>query len=107
MNNINNSEAYNLKNLIDYSTDSTVSKVLLKNNAGNITLFSFDKNQELSEHSAPFDAFVQVLDGVITITIDSKPNEVKEGEIIIMPANIPHSLKALEKSKMLLTMIKG
>jgi len=74
---------------------------------GNITLFAFDKDQKLSEHSAPFDAMVQCLEGKVEITIDKKPYSLTEGECIIMPANIPHAVYATEKFKMLLTMIKG
>ncbi|MDR2009192.1 MAG: cupin domain-containing protein [Bacteroidales bacterium] len=93
--------------LIDYSNGGVVSKQILKNEAGNITLFSFDKGQGLSEHTAPFDAMVQVLDGKVEIKIGGNPVVVKEGESIIMPAHITHALFAVEKFKMLLTMIKG
>ena len=91
---------------IDYSTGGIVSKQILKNRAGNVTLFSFDKGQGLSEHTAPFDALVQVLDGEAEIRINGEPHRVKAGEIIIMPANITHALQAVESFKMLLTMIK-
>ena len=97
----------NLNGMIDYSEGGVISKQVLKNEAGNITLFSFDKGQGLTEHTAPFDAMVQVLDGEAEITLDGKPNLVKAGETIIMPANIPHALFAKEQFKMLLTMIKG
>jgi quercetin dioxygenase-like cupin family protein len=70
-------------------------------------LFAFDKDQQLSEHSAPFDALIQILDGKAKITIDGKPYELKAGQSIIMPANIPHAVYAVEKFKMLLTMIKS
>lgn len=93
--------------LIDYSKDGVVSKQVLKNDAGNITLFSFDKGQGLTEHTAPFDAVVQVLDGTVEIRIDGKPIRVKKGETIIMPAHVPHALQAVEQFKMLLTMIRG
>lgn len=92
---------------INYSAGGVVSKQVLKNQAGNVTLFSFDREQGLSEHSAPFDALVQVLDGEAEIRIGGVPHRVKSGEMIIMPANIPHSLHAVERFKMLLTMIKG
>lgn len=93
--------------LADYSEGGIVSKQVLKNDAGNITLFAFDKGQGLSEHTAPFDAMVQILDGKAEIRIDGNPVVLKKGEAIIMPANIPHALLAIEKFKMLLTMIKG
>lgn len=97
----------NLPELIDYSNGGIISKQVLKNNSGNITLFSFDKEQGLSEHTAPFDAMVQVLDGEVEIKIGGKPHLLKKGETIIMPANVPHALRAIEQFKMLLTMIKG
>ena len=107
MNNFNHSTIINFKKDIEYAGNSVVSKRVLEQKTGNITLFSFDKGQKLSEHSAPFDAMVQVVEGQVEITIDKKPYLLKEGETIIMPANIPHALLAVEKFKMLLTMIKG
>jgi quercetin dioxygenase-like cupin family protein len=98
---------FNIAEQISYTDGGVVSKQVLKNQAGNVTLFSFDKGQGLSEHTAPFDALVQVLDGEVEIRIDGKPHRVQMGEIIIMPANVPHSLQAIERFKMLLTMIKG
>lgn len=92
---------------VDYSDGGIISKQVLKNSSGNITLFSFDKNQGLSEHTAPFDAMVQVLDGEVEIKIGGVPHILKTGDTIIMPANISHALLALEKFKMLLTMIRG
>lgn len=97
----------NLSSLIDYSEGGVVSKQILKSNAGNITLFSFDKGQGLTEHTAPFDAMVEVLDGEVEIKIGGNPVLVKKGETIIMPANVPHALSAVERFKMLLTMIRG
>lgn len=96
-----------LPSLIDYSDGGVVSKQILKNEAGNITLFSFDKGQSLSEHTAPFDAMVQILEGSAEIKIGGDTIALKAGESIIMPAEIPHALFAIEKFKMLLTMIKG
>lgn len=96
-----------LEKSIDYVSGGVISKQITKNSSGNITLFSFDKGQGLSEHSAPFDAIVQILDGKAEIKIDGNPYEVGKGECIIMPANHPHSLYAVEPFKMLLTMIKG
>lgn len=99
--------ARNPVELVDYAADSIVSKTLLDKTAGTITLFAFDAGQKLSEHTAPYDAVVQVLDGRALITIDGKNHQVSAGEIIIMPANVPHAVCAEEKFKMLLTMIRG
>lgn len=96
-----------LSALLDYQENAVVSRELIKKATGNVTLFAFDKGQGLSEHSAPFDALVQILDGEIEITISSQPHPVKSGDFIIMPANDPHALKALTPVKMLLTMIKS
>ena len=96
----------NLDALIEYSTDSIVSKTILDKPVGTITLFAFDAGQRLSEHQAPYDAVVQVVDGNALIVIDGKDIEVATGELIIMPGNVPHSVKANEKFKMLLTMIR-
>jgi len=96
-----------LEEMVEYSSGGVISKQVLKNQSGNITLFSFDKGQGLTEHTAPFDAVVQVLDGVAQITIGGNPNLVRKGESIIMPANVSHALQAVEQFKMLLTMIKG
>jgi quercetin dioxygenase-like cupin family protein len=92
---------------IEYQNDAIISKVIIKKETGNITMFAFDKGQELSEHTAPFDAFVLILDGKVDIKIDGESNEMTSGESIIMPANIPHSVKAIEKFKMMLVMIKS
>ncbi|MBU0692984.1 cupin domain-containing protein [bacterium] len=101
------SEHFSLKKHIDYSTDSIVSKIVLKKEAGTVTLFAFDKDQELSEHTAPFDAVVQIIAGEAHFIIDGESKDVKEGELIIMPAGAPHSVKAEHRFKMLLTMIKS
>jgi len=101
------SKSANLSELIEYSQDSVVSKTLLDKQIGTITLFAFDKGQRLSTHSAPFDAVVQIVDGESLITIAEDEHVVKAGEIIIMPADIPHSLTATKEFKMLLTMIKS
>jgi quercetin dioxygenase-like cupin family protein len=92
---------------IEYSKGGVISKQILKNEAGNVTLFSFDKEQGLSEHAAPFDALVQIIDGKAEITIGGTPHTLETGQIIIMPANVPHAVYAVEQFKMLLTMIKG
>lgn len=99
--------ALNIRELIDYATDSVVSKTLIDTTAGTITLFAFDKAQGLSEHTAPFDAVVQIVDGEAAITIGGNTTKVSEGQMIIMPANIPHALKAVTRFKMLLTMIRA
>lgn len=98
---------FDIEQQVDYAEGGVVSKQVIKSQAGNVTLFSFDKEQGLSEHSAPFDALVQILDGKAEVRIGGIPHNVKAGEIIIMPANIPHALHAVERFKMLLTMIKG
>ena len=95
-----------LQSLVGYQDDAVVSKTLLDKKTGTITLFAFDKGQALSEHTAPFDAFVSVLDGSVEITISGKPSQLGPGEMIIMPANEPHALKALSRFKMLLVMIR-
>ena len=92
---------------IEYAEGSVVSKTIVKKSAGNITLFAFDKGEGLAEHSAPFEALVQLLDGKAEITIGTTLYHLQTGQSIILPANIPHSLKANEKFKMMLTMIKG
>ena len=93
--------------LIEYVNNSIVSKTLLDKSVGTITLFAFDKGQKLSEHTAPYDAVVQVLDGKARIRIKDDVNELSEGQIIIMPANVPHAVNAGERFKMLLTMIRA
>jgi quercetin dioxygenase-like cupin family protein len=91
---------------IDYADLAIVSKTLLKKETGNISLFAFDEGQALSEHTAPFDALVQVIDGEVEIIINRKSFILRNGESIIMPANIPHAVKASKRFKMILTMIK-
>ena len=91
---------------LNYQEGSVVSRTLVNENGGTVTLFAFDEGEELSEHTAPYDALVQVLEGEVEICISGKTHRVKEGKIIIMPAGEPHSLKAIEKLKMILTMIK-
>jgi quercetin dioxygenase-like cupin family protein len=105
--NASTGKSQQLVSLIDYSHDSIVSRTILDAPAGTITLFAFDKGQKLSEHTAPYDAVVQVLDGLARLTIDGKDTKALAGEIIIMPANLPHAVVAEEKFKMLLTMIRA
>jgi quercetin dioxygenase-like cupin family protein len=96
-----------LAELVNYADDSIVSKTIIDKSVGTITLFAFDKGQKLSEHTAPYDATVQVLDGKADLTIGGKLTNVSAGQIIIMPANVPHAVAAKEKFKMLLTMIRA
>lgn len=100
-------KAAKLAELVAYQDGSIVSKEIIKNEKGTVTLFAFDKGQGLSEHTAPFDAFVYILDGEAEISIAGKQHSLKAGETMIMPANKPHSLKAIERFKMLLVMIKA
>ena len=101
------SEVLKVAALADYQTGAVVSRQIVKAEGGNVTLFAFDENQELSEHTAPFDAFVHVLDGEAEIKISGKSFMLKAGESIIMPANEPHAVRAVKQFKMLLTMIKA
>jgi quercetin dioxygenase-like cupin family protein len=96
-----------LRELAGYAADSIVSTTILDKSAGTVTLFSFDEGQRLSEHTAPFDALVEVIDGRAQITIGGRAVEVSAGEIIIMPANVPHAVYAKERFKMLLTMVRA
>ena len=100
-------KAFDLAALLHYQDSSVVSREIVKKNAGTVTLFAFDKGQGLSEHTAPFDAAVYILDGRVRVNISGKPHIAKKGQMIIMPANKPHSLKAIKKFKMLLVMIKS
>ncbi|SYZ71839.1 Cupin region [Candidatus Zixiibacteriota bacterium] len=100
-------EIYHLDKLLDYVPGSIVSRTLIQSKAGTITLFSFGAGQSLSEHTAPYDALVQVLDGETTLTIGGKPLTVKAGETVLMPANVPHAVDSAAASKILLTMIRG
>jgi len=92
--------------LVEYSSNGIVSKRVIEKKTGNVTLFAFDEGQKLSEHTAPFDAMVQILEGEGEILIDGKPFLLSTGKSIIMPANIRHAVNATTKFKMLLTMIK-
>jgi quercetin dioxygenase-like cupin family protein len=97
----------NLESLIDYQKGSVVSKTIIGKKTGTVTLFAFDNEQGLSEHTAPFDAIVYGVDGEAQVTIDSKEFIVKKGDMLILPASKPHSVKALSRYKMLLVMIKS
>ena len=97
----------NLKDNIKYQEKSIVSKTIIDKKTGTVTLFAFDQGQSLSEHTAPFDALVQIIDGEAEIKIGEEIFNVESGQLIIMPANIPHALKAKKRFKMLLTMIRS
>lgn len=100
-------QVINIANLVDYQEGSIVSRTLIDKSAGTITLFAFDKEQGLSEHMAPFDALVYILDGEAIVTISGKSLNVIQGEMVIMPANKPHALRAISRFKMMLVMIKS
>jgi quercetin dioxygenase-like cupin family protein len=100
-------QVLDLVGLVAYQAGSIVSRTLVDRSTGTITLFAFDKGQGLSEHTAPFDALVLVLDGEAEVTISGRPQQVKNGEMVIMPANAPHALRALRRFKMMLVMIKS
>lgn len=100
-------QAINLADFIGYQEGSVVSRTMVDKKVGTVTLFAFDKGQGLSEHTAPFDALVYIVDGLAEVSISGKPIQLKEGELVIMPANEPHALRALEKFKMLLIMIRS
>jgi len=100
-------QKFKLSNFVEYQSGSVVSKEIISKKAGTVTLFAFDEGQGLSEHTAPFDALVYVLDGAVEITISGQPLTLEEGEMVIMPAHQPHALKALKKFKMMLVMIKS
>jgi len=104
---MNPSEKNSLTKLISYQSDSVVSMTIIKKQAGTVTLFAFDKGQALSEHTAPFDALAEIVEGKGEITISGKVFEVSAGEIILMPANAPHAVAAVGRMKMLLTMIRS
>lgn len=97
----------NTADLIAYQDESVVSRTIAKKDSGTITVFAFDQGQGLSEHTAPFDAMVQVLDGEAEITISGEPHRVAAGEMIVMPAHEPHALSAVERFKMVLVMLKS
>ncbi len=100
-------EPANLKNLINYQMGSVVSRSIIDKTAGTVTLFAFDKGQGLSEHTAPYDALVYLIDGEADVTISGEPIRLKTGATTIMPANEPHALQAVTKFKMLLVMIRS
>lgn len=96
-----------LAGLLEYQDKSIVSRVLLKRKAGSVTLMAFDAGEELSEHQAPFDALLHVIDGEAEVRIASEPHRVRSGQSLLLPADIPHAVKAVDRFKMVLTMIRG
>ncbi len=105
--NDNKKQGFLLTDLVKYQKDSIVSKTIIEKKTGTVTLFAFEKNQGLSEHTAPFDALVHIIDGEAEIIVSGNKTQLKNGEMIIMPANQPHELKAIQRFKMVLTMIKS
>ncbi len=103
---MNLNESNKIQDLIEYQQDSVVSKTLIKKEKGTITIFAFDKGQGLSEHTAPFDALVQVIDGSAEVIISGESHTTQTGEMIILPSGKPHALKAIEQFKMMLVMIR-
>ena len=96
-----------LQDLVDYQDDAVVSKTLIKGETGSVTVFAFDRGQELSEHTVPFDALVYVFDGEAEIRISRETHRVGTGEAIVMPSNQPHGVKAIQRFKMMLSMVKA
>jgi len=100
-------EKFSFIDSVSYAEGSIVSKILVRNDKGNVTMFAFDQGESLSEHTTPYDALVQVFDGEAEIIINGVSHLIKAGESILMPAQIPHAVMATQQMKMLLTMIKG
>jgi quercetin dioxygenase-like cupin family protein len=100
-------KALDVKTLVEYSANSIVSKTLIDTKAGTITVFSFDAGQALTEHTAPYDAVVQIVDGEAEITIGGNAVRASAGKMVVMPANVPHALQATKRFKMLLTLIRA
>jgi len=101
------SQVLKMSDLVEYQDGAIVSRTLIDKPTGTVTLFAFDEGEGLSEHTAPFDALVYILDGEAEVTISGKPYNLKAGEMIIMPAHEPHALRAIEKFKMLLVMVRS
>jgi len=100
-------EIMRTEKLVEYQKGAVVSRTLINKPAGTVTVFSFDKGEGLSEHTAPYDALVQVLDGKVEITIGGEPHSLGRGEMVMMPANVTHALRAVDRFKMMLVMVKG
>ena len=103
---MSNTNVENLRDSLEYQKGAVVSRAIIKKKSGNVTLFAFDEGEELSEHTTPYDALVQILDGTATITIGGVAHDVGTGEAVLMPADVPHALRATSRFKMLLTMIR-
>jgi quercetin dioxygenase-like cupin family protein len=99
-------QGFSLLGLVSYQEGSLVSRVILKREKGNITVFAFDEGQMLSEHTSPFDALVQVIEGEAEVTVAGKPIALRSGDIVLLPADKPHAVKATTRFKMLLTMVR-
>src|SRR5689334_24079459 len=104
---ISHSQGLSLAGLIAYQEGSVVSRVILKREKGNVTIFAFDEGQGLSEHTSPFDALVQAVEGEAEITVAGTPIELKAGDVVLLPAEKPHAVKATTRFKMVLTMIRS
>ncbi len=100
-------QAFSLSSLVNYQDGSVVSRVVLKREKGNVTIFAFDEGQGLSEHTSPFDALVEGVEGEAEVTVSGKPIALKPGEVVLLPANKPHAVKAITRFKMALTMIRS
>ena len=100
-------EAFSLSGLVNYQEGSVVSRVVLKREKGNVTIFAFDGGQGLSEHTSPFDALVQGVEGEAEVTVSGKPIALKPGDVILLPADKPHAVRAITRFKMVLTMIRS
>lgn len=100
-------EAVHAASLVEYAPESVVSRQLIKNEAGTVTLFAFDEGQSLSEHTTPFDALVQVIDGKVELIIGGRSVPAQAGQMVLMPADVPHAVRAPQRFKMLLTMLKA
>ncbi len=100
-------KAIDIAALVEYQDGSVISRTIVKKDVGTVTIFAFDEGEGLSEHTAPYDAIVQIIDGEVEIMIKGKPLRATEGQLVIMPANKPHSLKAIKRFKMVLVMIRS
>ncbi len=106
-NELERGKIFSFPEIVNYADGAVVSRAIIKKQTGNVTVFAFDKGEGLSEHTAPFDALVMIVDGTADILINSVSNVMSAGQSIIMPANIPHAVKAVEKFKMVLVMIRS
>lgn len=104
---IEKGKVFKATEVIEYTDGGVVSKEFIHSNAGSVTVFSFDAGQGLSEHTAPFDALIQVIDGVMQLTVEEQTFDIKAGETFIIPSGAHHSVKAVERFKMMITMIRG